>query len=351
MADQRKLSLYWKCQLIGWSAASLYWGVSGYIGTNFSLTLAIIHFVLDVSMYICLSHLFRNFSRTNKWHQLKTGPLVIRLVPVVIILGILFMFITIGKSYLVRKIFEHGFNEDYLSILKSSALVTFVTGVRLMAIWLLAYYFYHFSQREVQVIKENARLALVAKDAQLDNLTSQINPHFFFNSLNNIKALVSENPESARRAIDLLSELLRVSLYKRDAITITLKDELAMVSDYLELEKLRFENRLTANIHSNKDLDNTLVPPLSIQSLVENAIKHGISMRKEGGTIYINIEKQQQYLIASVTNPGKLNGNTHTGIGLRNLKERLQLQYNDRASFEISDDAGMVTATIKIPIT
>lgn len=302
-------------------------------------------------MYITLTHLFRNFSRRHRWHQLQPGKLLVRIIPAAIVLGAGFMILTIGKTYLVRYIFEPGFEGPFAEYFNTQWLVTFVTGIRLMAIWLLAYYLYHYAQREINATKESARLALIAKDAQLDNLSAQLNPHFFFNSLNNIKALVLEDPQAARRAIDLLSELLRTSLYKRDASFISLKDELELVDDYLELEKIRFEKRLQTEIRADDKLLQKQVLPLSIQTLVENAIKHGISMKKEGGLVSVNVSEENGFLITNVYNPGKLNDQHKKGLGLKNLAERLQLQFNGNASFELrSPEDNLIIATIRIPL-
>lgn len=351
MQKNNSLSLYWKCQLLGWAAASLYWGYMGYIGSNFSYWLALIHFFADMLMYIGLTHLFRNLSRHWAWHTLSPGKLLPRIIPAVIVLGFLFMIVTVGKTYLVRYWFEYGFSESLRVYASNVVMVTtFMTGIRLMSIWLLAYYGYHYAQREIRASRESARLALVAKDAQLNNLAAQLNPHFFFNSLNNIKSLVTADPLAARRAIDLLSELMRTSLYKRDQQLITVQEEMALVSDYLELEKIRFEKRLVTDIRVNDQAAAALVPPLSIQTLVENAIKHGIAQRKEGGTIHIIIRQEQNNIVITVENPGQLQSNTSPGLGLKNLEERLQLQFNGRAGFRlISAAQGSILATLTIP--
>ncbi len=351
MADKQKISLYWRCQLIGWSAASLYWGVTGYAGTNFSILVAVIHFVGDVLMYIGITHIFRNISRHNKWHLLEPRQLLIRIIPSTAILGVAFMIVTLGKTYLVRLVFEEDFATPFQTYFYTQWMAVLVTGVRLMAIWVLAYYLYHYAQRELNATKESARLALIAKDAQLDNLSSQLNPHFFFNSLNNIKALILEDPHAARRAIDLLSELLRTALYKRDAMLIPLKEEIALVNDYLELEKIRFEKRLETNMEIDEQLLQIPVPPLSIQALVENAIKHGIAQRKEGGKICIRVSAENGFLKTNVSNTGKLTGIGKKGLGLNNLQERLDLQFNGKASFVLSETPdNTVSATIKIPL-
>ncbi len=351
MKRRSRLSLYWKCQLIGWSAASLYWGYAGYIGSNFSFTLALIHFAGDLGMYIGLTHLFRNFSKYYQWQSLPPQKLLIRIIPSVLVLGGAFMLLTIAKTFLVRLVFEEGLTETFAHYFNVQWLITLVTGIRLMAIWVLAYYLYHYAQREINATRESARLAMIAKDAQMDNLAAQLNPHFFFNSLNNIKALVLEDPQAARRAIDLLSDLLRMSLYRRDTALITVQDEMELINDYLELEKMRFENRLQTSIEVDQQLLKTPILPLSIQTLVENAIKHGIAQRKDGGIIQIQVQRENGYMHTRVLNPGKLKTSGRQGLGLKNLSERLQLQFNGKASFELTEQNGeTISAIIKTPL-
>ncbi|MFT3677645.1 MAG: histidine kinase [Chitinophagaceae bacterium] len=351
MPQKPRLSLYWKCQLTGWAVASLYWGYAGFTGTRFSYVLAVVHFVADMAMYIGLTHLFRTISKRYGWQHLAPGPLLARIIPATVLLGFGFLFLTAGKSYLVRWIFEPDFADSWSSYFNSQWEPLLVTGIRLMAIWVLAYYLYQYAQREIRATRESARLALIAKDAQLDNLTAQLNPHFFFNSLNNIKALVLADPQSARRAIDLLSDLLRTSLYRRDVLQIPLRDELTLINDYLELERMRFEERLQVEINVEENLLIIPVLPLSIQVLVENAIKHGIAQRKEGGVIRIAVAKNDANLLISVSNSGHLSGGPDNGLGLKNLRERLQLQYNGAAGFWLKElPEGTVCAQIKLPL-
>ncbi|MBP7556223.1 MAG: histidine kinase [Chitinophagaceae bacterium] len=351
MPQQPRLSLYWKCQLIGWAVASLYWSYVGFTGTRFSYMLAVIHFVADMVMYIGLTHLFRTISRHYGWQHLAPGPLLVRIIPATVLLGIGYLFLTAGKIYLLRWMFEQDFADSWNSYFDAQWQVLLVTGIRLMAIWVLAYYLYQYARREIRATRESARLALIAKDAQLDNLAAQLNPHFFFNSLNNIKALVLADPQAARRAIDLLSDLLRTSLYRRDVLQIPLRDELTLINDYLELERMRFEERLRVEMNVDDSLLSAPVLPLSIQVLVENAIKHGISQRKEGGMIRIAVVKENAYLAISVSNSGHLSAGPANGLGLKNLRERLQLQYNGAAVFWLKElPEGVVCAQIKLPL-
>ncbi|AXY74399.1 sensor histidine kinase [Paraflavitalea soli] len=352
MQSRRTLSLYWKCQLTGWSVASLYWNFVGFIGTGFSIWLALIHFFADLLIYIPITHLYRNYSVRRGYHQLRPQQLLIRLIPAIILLGLLFMLLTIAKNFLVRYWFEAGFSAPLRDEFRQRSLTTFITGTRLMSIWLLAYYGYHYAQREIKATRESARLAIIAKDAQLNNLTAQLNPHFFFNSLNNIKAQVIDNPQAARRAIDLLSEVLRTSLYNRDTTLITVQQEMALIADYLELEKMRFEERLQTHIEVDPTITGAPILPLSIQTLVENAIKHGIARRKAGGKITITIQPNDQGLRATVENPGTLQAPATSGLGLKNLAERLHLQFNGKASLQLTQPTPeTVIATITMPLT
>ncbi len=348
---KNSLSLYWKCQLIGWSLASLYWMLMGIIGTNFSLPLAILHFICDLIIYILPSHLFRTISLKNHWEKLAPKKLIVIVLPMVILLGLIFMLLTIGKNHLVSFYFYPGPQPTLNASFSASWLVTWVTGIRLMAIWILAYYLYHYAQAELKASKESARLSLVAKNAQLENLTAQLNPHFFFNSLNNIKALVTENPNLAKRAIDLLSELLRTSLYHRNTGLITLQDEIDLVKDYLELEKMRFEDRLQVNMEVDENALTVLILPLCIQTLVENAIKYGVAKYENGGKINVKIAYTKPFISILISNQGKLINNENRGLGLKNLIERLQLQYNGDAVFSITESENTVLAKLILPPT
>jgi len=350
--NKPQLSLYWKCQLIGWSLAALYWGYSGFIGGGFNWWFGIIQFVTDVTLYILLTHLYRNFSLRHNWQNLNLNQTVKRLIPAVLVMGMAYTLVTIIKIYLLRRLFMHGFDQPLSAFAGMNGLGVFITGIRLMSIWLLAYHMYQYAQREIRISKDNARLAIISRDAQLNNLSAQLNPHFLFNSLNNIKALVIDDPKSARRAIDLLSDLLRNSLYQNNGQLSTIKNEMDLVKDYLELERLRIEDRLQQDIHVDDALSGIAIPQFSIQTLVENAIKHGIAQQQDGGTISINIAAKDGFIQITVENPGTLDTERlTTGIGLKNLQERLQLQYQGNAKFMIAQQPnGMVLATILIPL-
>jgi len=349
IVNNKSISLYWKCQIIGWGFVSLLWLYIALVRDQFSVFHALANYVLDVTICIGLTHTYRTIALKAKWNSLNIKKLIRKVIPSILILSVLFMLLMnlkmSGYVYLV----------DNNNIFLENLLVwnpVLITGLRHMSIWLLAYHLYHFYVREITASKTNAQLSVVAKQAQLDHLSAKLNPHFLFNSLNSIKALIIENPKIARRAVDLLSDLLRSSLYDKDEAFITIKKEIGLVKDYIELEKVRFEERLNMSITMDNALGEYMVPPFSIQLLVENAIKHGIDKRINGGTIILSIIEKDGYIIIVVQNPGHIVDNgLETGIGIGNLTKRLQLQYNGEASFNLNNETqDQVTATLIIPI-
>lgn len=350
ISDNKIISLYWKCQLLGWGTVSIYWAYTVYTRDNYGLFFTFVNYVLDILIGISLTHLYRYFAKKYNWSALSLSNLLARVVPSVILLSVVYMELADIKWHLYWVFVE---NKDYdLWYSLSYWDPVFITGLRLMAIWVLAYHIYHYHQNKLETAKQNAGLLVIAKQAQLDNLANQLNPHFLFNSLNSIKSLIVENPKIARRAVDLLSDILRTSLYEKEAPFITIKEELELVKDYVELEKIRFEERLHMSIAMDSKLENYLILPLSIQLLVENGIKHGIDKRINGGEIKLSITEINDFIEIIVENPGKFTGKkAETGIGIQNLTKRLQLHYDGGASFELQNiGTDLVRATLIIPI-
>ncbi|MBC9932132.1 sensor histidine kinase [Chitinophaga qingshengii] len=346
MKKQAHLSPYWQCQLAGWTITALYWEVDAFVRSpTFSYAFAALNLVADIGINLLLTDAYRRFALQQGWQRLRPRELAARLIPAVMILAICFTLAVTLRFYR----WGH-YPLSYLQYLHNSGWVPFTTGVRTMAVWVLAWHLYHYAQQRNAATRENARLQVLAREIQLYNLSAQLNPHFFFNSLNNIKSLVPEDPALARRAIDLLSDLLRNALYKRSDQLVPLHEEMSLVSDYLELEKLRFEDRLQVDLHIDPALTGIGIPPLSIQALVENAIKHGIDHSMEGGCIVITVTKEGTHIHLSVQNPGTLASSHSKGLGLRNLRERLQLQFQGRAAFQIRElPEAQVLSVITIP--
>jgi LytS/YehU family sensor histidine kinase len=324
----------------------MYWSYQGWAGGHFNPWLAVLQFVTDVLLYVWITNLYRNFVQRRRWSDLPLNLLIKRIVPAILAMGVLYTFVTVLKIYAIRVLFITGTTRSLTGFFMMHGIDIFVSGIRLMSIWLLAYHFYQYAQREAQ-------LAVSFKEAQLNNLVAQLNPHFLFNSLNTIKSLVAANPSSARRGIDLLGELLRNGLYQNQSMFASLGSEMSLVKDYLELEKMRMEDRLQYRIEMDETLLSLPIPRMCVQTLVENAVKHGISQKKDGGLINIKIVLRDNCLQICVCNLGLLRkSNTLPGIGLKNLKERLSMIYHGNSLFELSErNDGFVCAELKFPLS
>jgi LytS/YehU family sensor histidine kinase len=198
----------------------------------------------------------------------------------------------------------------------------------------------HFFQNYKKVEIEALIWEAAVKDFELKTLKSQLNPHFMFNALNSIRALIEEEPASAKIAVTKLSNILRYSLRIEKSETVTLEDEMQTVVDYLDLEKIRFEERLNYSIKLEEKAARTEIPPMMVQTLVENGIKHGISKITDGGKIFVNSFVEDSKLHIQISNTGQLSEEdlkNATGFGIQNTKHRLNLLYGETGSFKINN--------------
>lgn len=223
----------------------------------------------------------------------------------------------------------------------------------IILIWNLLYFAYHYVVKSNKEILDKARLESVVKELELKTIKAHINPHFIFNALNSIRYLVDENPRQARYAITELSKLLRSSMHAENISTTRLSSEIEIVQSYLELEKIRFEERLEVRWSIAPAANDFQVPPMMLQTLVENCIKHGISHQIEGGIIEISTTVQDDMLHLRIENTGKLLLQTkNDSFGIKSTKNRLQLLFGDQAIFAIhQSDHNTVVVDIKIPAT
>lgn len=194
-------------------------------------------------------------------------------------------------------------------------------------------------------LEENQRLLM---QARLEALSSQINPHFLFNTLNSISTLIRTNPEQARTMLVWLSRILRRRLRNQDHFA-PLRDELEFIEDYLSIELVRFGNKLRVEKEIDPTVSDMLVPSMLLQPLVENSIRHGISGKIEGGTITLRARGVNGRLVIEVEDDGvgipesELSGIFNKGIGVSNVKERLKVLYNQDYRMLIDSQAGRGT--------
>jgi two-component system sensor histidine kinase AlgZ len=204
--------------------------------------------------------------------------------------------------------------------------------------------------REKELAAERARK--LAIEARLSSLESRIHPHFLFNTLNSISSLIQEDPRQAERLVERLAALLRFSLDSNQRSTVPMSQELKITRDYLEIEHARIGPRLRYSIEVPSELESIEVPPLSVQTLVENSLKHAVSPRREGGEIQITARVAGERLIIEVTDdgPGFAPDRIAAGHGLDNLQSRLAALFDNAAALDIVIRDGRTVVSISWPL-
>lgn len=222
---------------------------------------------------------------------------------------------------------------------------------RYVVVWIIIYYLYHVLNKHRDTAEQKLLVENLAKTSELELLKSQLNPHFLFNALNSIKALVLIDSDKAREAIIKLSELLRFTLNYEKTPLISISEEIDEVVKYLELEKIRFGSRLDVRIDLQAETLDAKIPPAMILTLAENAIKHGITKIPDGGMIEISASANSHTIRIEVCNSGTINDATGKGIGLKNTTKRLQSLFGEKAELALKNkSSNQVSVTIIYPL-
>lgn len=335
--------IYWLLQIVGWSMYGGLLAFFTYITKNELFTTPLL---LGIASYVViaifLTHLMRDFFLKKDWLRLNLVPVIPRIIFLSAATGAI---ITIGSrtmNFFINSLFDGVdlFNLDriVIDLIANSILVVF---------WNAIYFGYTFFKKYYYQEINNLTIESSLREVELKNLRSQLNPHFLFNSLNSIKALIEIDPNKAKESVTVLSSILRSSLVIGHEGLISLSKEIELVENYLKLEKIRFEERLFIEWDIQCDTDDIKVPPFILQMMVENAVKHGISNLVKGGKISITAKHDNQGVTILVKNTGQIFKNEETfGIGLENTKRRLDLQYQNRASLLMYEEEDMVVSQI-----
>ena len=340
-------SLYWICQIAGWFSYGLTILFFASILDKELNPIFYPRLAINLSIGILITHLLREtmhrFSLrppmpSNQWWKL------------VLLLFVFSILNSFSTSYLadILKLYEPGRNIP----LSRRFLFSIIFDTPIFLVWMSVYVLWHYIEfTNTEEIKK-VRLETMIKELELKTIKSQINPHFIFNALNSIRALVDEDPQRARQAITELSNILRSSI-QVDKVEITsLEKELDIVKDYLALEYIRFADRLKVVYEVDSNTLSHQIPPMMLQTLVENAIKHGLSKQPGDCTIKIISNVENDKLVLIVQNTGLLQQAEKDGFGLQSTRERLNILYRGQAIFEIYQcEPNEVTAKLIIPIS
>lgn len=342
-----KLSRYWLFQAIGWGMFMLI--NVFFAGTYDRLDdLFLSRLMVFVTMGVLFTHLMRLVIRRagllSRSLEVQVGGLLLLNLLFSFIIGILDAQIT---SLLDIRLQEEMQISERIVVLSH----TFYAFVYLF-IWNMIYFMFHYINKSRSQQLDTLKLQALVKELELKTIKSHINPHFIFNALNSIRALIDEDPERARHAVTALSNILRSSMQAENIETVPLNRELGIVSDYLALEHIRFEDRLKVEYQIDEDTLHLLVPYMMVQTLVENGIKHGIGRLVTGGVIQICSKKEKNGLMLIIRNTGRLREDMNReGFGLQSTASRLLLLFGSGSTFEIHNLAtDMVEAKVYIPV-
>ncbi|MBO3269452.1 sensor histidine kinase [Hymenobacter defluvii] len=346
---------YWSLQVAGW----LLYACLGLILIRLFAARVVIGWhllAIQLAMAVVLllvSHCVRAWMKRQHWKQLPFGALLWRLLVangVAAVLGQIVLGVII--AFLIRPPASMG------GLAGGAQFVGYILNTYFVLwLWTACYFGWHYLSRYKQAEVDKWKLQAAVREAEMSTLKAQINPHFLFNGLNNIRALVMEDPARARAMMTHLSDLLRYSIQLNGTEQVPLARELEIVEHYLQLEAMQLEERLTYTLDIDPVTLAVPIPPMTLQLLVENAIKHGIAPRPEGGVITISAQLAadgaQLHVVVRNTGSYQLPAPGHTGIGLRNARERLALLFGPAATLTLTNDPNapnQVLAHVQLPV-
>lgn len=330
--------ILWQVLLMNLSATviSVGFNVATYGLKTFTLEEFVSSFIYSNSIGTLIS--FVIFYLSPRWNK---NPEIVRLVKVFMAIFVA-TYLGVILARLILAVFIPVFAKQTLL----PGWKNFVFSLCMASTFGFAFYFYEISQtklRQKELDEEKAKT--LATEAQLASLESRIHPHFLFNTLNSIAALIREDPILAEKMVEKLSALLRYSLDSNSKGLVSLEQELEITEKYLEIEKVRFEDRLNYKINCEPQLLGTKIPPLSLQTLVENSIKHVVAKTSGQTEIIVSVTQNTDSVEIKVCDNGTgFDENLITeNHGLDNLRKRLQTIFDDKASLQtIAKERGCV---------
>ncbi|MGC4074308.1 MAG: histidine kinase [Nibricoccus sp.] len=335
---------YWLLQIIGWGA---------YVTIGLAMAPADVRaqpaciggYVLFFFYSIALTHGLRALIHRQQWLSLTPGRAALRLFAAVAVVGTIQAALIVLVQAIWTQTNPFAFGPRF-------AILMWFNTIAASTFWITAYTGFTSLQRARRARLNATALELGMREARLQSLEAQVNPHFLFNCLNSVRGLIVENPPRAQDMVTRLANILRHNLTRRADATEPLSEQIAVITDYLELESVRFEERLRARLEIAPETRDCLVPWMLLQTLVENAIKHGIATLPLGGEIVIQSRIRENLLEITVENTGTLGPSPEnsTKVGLANLRERIRLLHGPAAALTLeSISADRVRANARLP--
>ncbi|AEM69755.1 putative signal transduction histidine kinase [Allomuricauda ruestringensis DSM 13258] len=349
LSTRKRNIVFWVLQFLGWGFIN---SIAILIPQGISFEMTIFSVIVGIFIGVFSTSILRWYLKRNVHFDSFGGKEVIKIIVSTLVASTIFGLLNVFFGYIYIK-FGPELTETELHMFEGydKIMVQVLNSVFLVGAWTITYLVIKLLLKLNQNRIERLELNTTLKQAQLNTLKGQINPHFMFNSLNNIRGLMLEDVDRSREMLTKLSEILRYSLTKNNINDIPVHEELEVVDNYIDLSKIQFEDRLEFVKQVDDDTFDVRIPPMIIQLLIENAVKHGISNLKNGGRILLAITKKDGKLLIEVRNTGKLEiSKDSTQLGLKNIEQRLKLLYTDRASFKLEEISDEVVAQIKIPL-
>ncbi|HXA48304.1 MAG TPA: histidine kinase [Burkholderiaceae bacterium] len=351
-SDAVSANSYWWCQIIGWGTyngmvllAQLTSRPKTESLSHFLGTIALIS-LFSMAIGIFLSQRWRLTIRRHGWIERTGGLPLMQFAMGILLLAMLQLFLNFLTYYLIRPTTADELSEWA----KYDLLWTALAWVSIYLVWTVLYVATVSRRHTRRMEIEKLQLELHVKEAELRALQAQVNPHFFFNSLNSIRALIYEDAQSAADVIDRLASMMRYTLQSGRANTVPLAQEMQAVRDYLSIEKIRFEDRLQVTESIDMQLDHMAFPPMALQTLVENAVKYGVELSMTPCELRISSQRDGDQIQLAVSNQGRLQEATgSTKIGVRNASKRMALIFGDGAGVDLFERDGWVTARLNFP--
>lgn len=327
------------------------------------LLFEVISFSIWVTSFTLAVLYFRYRYKIDQWGQFATPHLVRKSFIQTIILGLLIVllmgFVSLPPFW--QELYAEKIKTQPDLTVERYFLMLLLGNWASSSIFVMGWVFIYIGISNSRVAKQsevdNLRLQNSLKAAQLNNLSNQLNPHFLFNSLNNIRFMIHENPQQADSVITSLSEVLRYSLESNGSDKVSLAKELQVIERYIDIVEIQYEDRLRFTRQIDPSAELALIPPMMLQMLIENSVKHGLEHLQEGGEIVLRAEIKDEQLSLTVENDiagnlthARADDDQSTGLGLSNIRQRLEILYSGAATLNSGISADRYVVSIELPL-